>query len=87
MKRCRLLSWVFVAGVLAGPAAASEEARAMAEDTGLYGLVFETGRYDTGNKLDWLRATMVMALRHPEVGPGFRTALAEIVHEEGIALQ
>jgi UTP--glucose-1-phosphate uridylyltransferase len=49
-----------------------------------YGLVFESGRYDTGNKLDWLRATVEMALRHPELGSDFRQSLTEICRREGI---
>ncbi len=48
------------------------------------GLPFTSGRYDTGNKLDWLRATVEVALRHPELGKDFRGALAEIVRREGI---
>jgi UTP--glucose-1-phosphate uridylyltransferase len=48
------------------------------------GLPFESGRYDTGNKLDWLRATVEVALQHPEVGKGFREALTDIVRREGI---
>jgi UTP--glucose-1-phosphate uridylyltransferase len=50
-----------------------------------YGLAFETGRYDTGNKLDWLRATVEVALGHPELGEAFRGVLTEIVRREGIA--
>lgn len=50
-----------------------------------YGLVFDTGRYDTGNKLDWLRATIEVALGHPELGAEFRQVLTEIVRREGIA--
>jgi len=49
-----------------------------------FGLPFESGRYDTGNKLDWLRATVEVALQHPEVGKGFREALTDIVRREGI---
>lgn len=49
-----------------------------------YGLVFDTGRYDTGNKLDWLRATVEVALRHPELGDPFRSALTEICRREQI---
>jgi len=49
------------------------------------GIVFETGRYDTGNKLDWLRATVEVALGHRELGKPFREALTEIVRREGIA--
>lgn len=50
-----------------------------------HGVVFDSGRFDTGNKLDWLRATVEVALGHPELGPGFREALTEIVRREGIA--
>ena len=46
------------------------------------GLTFDTGRYDTGNKLDWLRATVEVALQHPELGKGFREVLAEIAQRE-----
>jgi UTP--glucose-1-phosphate uridylyltransferase len=49
-----------------------------------HGLVFDGGRYDTGNKLDWLRATVEVALQHEELGKGFRDVLAEIVRREGI---
>ncbi|MCC6383456.1 MAG: UTP--glucose-1-phosphate uridylyltransferase GalU [Dehalococcoidia bacterium] len=50
----------------------------------IYGLPFTDGRYDTGNKLDWLRATVELGLRHPEMGEGFREALAEICRRENI---
>jgi UTP--glucose-1-phosphate uridylyltransferase len=53
-----------------------------AED--FYGLTFETGRYDTGNKIDWLRATVEVALHHRELGADFRRVLTEIVRSEGI---
>ena len=43
-----------------------------------------SGRYDTGNKLDWLRATVEVALQHDELGKGFRDVLTEIVRREGI---
>jgi UTP--glucose-1-phosphate uridylyltransferase len=49
-----------------------------------HGVVFETGRFDTGNKLDWLRATVEVALRHPELGKPFRDVLGEIVRRESI---
>jgi UTP--glucose-1-phosphate uridylyltransferase len=57
----------------------------MAEDGPFYGLVIDGGRYDIGNKLDWLRATIEVALHHPEVGPGFRTMLHELLTREGAA--
>jgi UTP--glucose-1-phosphate uridylyltransferase len=58
--------------------------RALARVEGFHGVTFDSGRYDTGNKLDWLRATVEVALRHPELGPGFRTVLGEIVSREGL---
>ena len=57
----------------------------MAEEGPFYGLVLEGGRYDIGNKLDWLRATVEVALRHPEVGPGFRAILDELLTHDGVA--
>jgi len=57
----------------------------MAEEGPFYGLVLEGGRYDIGNKLDWLRATVEVALRHPEVGPGFRAILDELLTRDGVA--
>jgi acylphosphatase len=70
MKRCRLLSWVFVAGVLAGPAAASEEARAMAEDTPVKDrAVARLVRYGGDVQGVGFRATTAaMARDHPVTG-------------------
>lgn len=42
-------------------------------------------RYDAGQKLDYLRANIEIALRHPELGDDFRELLATIVREQGIA--
>jgi UTP--glucose-1-phosphate uridylyltransferase len=57
----------------------------MAEEGPFYGLVIESGRYDIGNKLDWLRATVEVALVHEELGKPFREVLVEIVRREGLA--
>jgi UTP--glucose-1-phosphate uridylyltransferase len=48
------------------------------------GVVFDEGRYDTGDKLDWLRATVEVGLHHPDLGPAFREALVEIVRRENL---
>lgn len=37
----------------------------------VYGHVFHDGRYDTGNKLDWLKATVELALRREDLGGPF----------------
>ena len=48
------------------------------------GVVFDEGRYDTGNKLDWLRATVELALQHQELGSDFRAMLSDICRREGL---
>ena len=58
--------------------------RGLARVEGFHGVTFDTGRYDTGNKLDWLRATVEVALRHPELGAPFRSVLSEIARREGL---
>jgi len=43
----------------------------------LYALEFEGRRYDAGNKLEFLQATVDLALEHDELGPPFRAYLEE----------
>jgi UTP--glucose-1-phosphate uridylyltransferase len=43
----------------------------------VYGYPFEHGRFDAGNKLDYLRATVELALERPDLGPPFRAYLQE----------
>jgi UTP--glucose-1-phosphate uridylyltransferase len=51
----------------------------------VYGYVFDGGRFDIGKKLDYLRATVELALERDDLGPEFREVLAEIVRRHGIA--
>ncbi len=44
-----------------------------------YGLVFSERRYDIGNKLDFLRATVEIAMNRADLASPFREVLAEIV--------
>ncbi len=53
-------------------------------DEDVYGYVFTEGRYDAGNKLDYLRAVVEHAGEDPALGPPFREMLAEYVKREGI---
>jgi UTP--glucose-1-phosphate uridylyltransferase len=48
------------------------------------GYTFVDGRYDVGNKLDYLRATVELALAREDLGPAFRAWLAQYVRDEGI---
>jgi UTP--glucose-1-phosphate uridylyltransferase len=50
----------------------------------VYGYTFVDGRYDVGNKLDYLRATVELALAREDLGPGFRAWLSGYVREHGI---
>ena len=51
----------------------------------VYGWTFRDGRFDVGNKLDYLRATVELALEREDLGPGFRAFLADVVRREGLA--
>ena len=50
----------------------------------VYGLPFVRGRYDVGNKLDYLRATVELALERDDLGSEFRRYLSELVRREGL---
>ncbi len=54
------------------------------QDQAVYGQVFTNGRYDTGKKIDYLRATVELAARREDLGPEFRAFLAEFVRSEGL---
>ena len=47
----------------------------------VFGYPFEKGRYDVGNKLDYLRATVELALERDDLGPPFRAYLTELLKE------
>ena len=51
----------------------------------VYGHTFEKGRYDIGNKLDYLRATVELALERDDLGPPFRDFLGQVARREGLA--
>jgi UTP--glucose-1-phosphate uridylyltransferase len=52
------------------------------EQQTIYGYVFEDGRYDIGDKLDYLRATVELAINREDLGPKFRTFLADLVQRK-----
>ena len=51
----------------------------LAREQAVYAYVFENGRFDVGNKLDYLRATVEMAIDREDVGGEFRAYLADLV--------
>ena len=53
-------------------------------DEPVYGFVFDEGRFDIGKKIDYLRATVELALDRDDLGGEFRQFLAELVRRRGI---
>jgi UTP--glucose-1-phosphate uridylyltransferase len=52
-----------------------------------YGYVFEGTRYDAGEKLGYLKATVDYALRHPTLGAEFRAYLGGLKEEQAKPLR
>lgn len=50
----------------------------------VYGFVFDEGRYDIGKKIDFLRATVEMALLRDDLGDEFRSFLRDLVARGGL---
>jgi UTP--glucose-1-phosphate uridylyltransferase len=50
----------------------------------VYGFVFDEGRFDIGKKIDYLRATVELALDREDLGPEFRQFLADVMRRRGI---
>jgi UTP--glucose-1-phosphate uridylyltransferase len=48
------------------------------------GYVFAEGRFDIGKKIDYLRATVELALRREDLGPEFREFLEMVCRREQI---
>ena len=53
-------------------------------DQPVYGCVLETGLYDTGDKMGFLRATVEVALAREDLGAEFRAFLGEVARREGL---
>jgi UTP--glucose-1-phosphate uridylyltransferase len=46
-----------------------------------HGVIFRGRRYDTGDRLDYVRAVVQLAMRHPQIGAAFSAWLREYVQE------
>ena len=51
--------------------------KALADQEPVYGWTFRNGRFDVGNKLGYLEATVELALEREDIGPAFRKFLVE----------
>jgi UTP--glucose-1-phosphate uridylyltransferase len=54
------------------------------ESQPFYGYTCQGGRYDVGQKLDFLRANIELALDRPDLGPAFSAWLTEFVKQRGL---
>ena len=54
----------------------------LAQEQAVYAYVFEGGRFDIGNKLDYLKATVEMGIDREDVGEDFREFLADLVQRK-----
>src|SRR4051794_12197634 len=59
--------------------------RVLMQDEPVYGFPFHHGRFDVGNKADYLRATVELALERDDLGPAFREFLRELARREGLS--
>ena len=55
------------------------------ESQPVYGVSFTEGRYDIGQKLDFLRANVEIALSRPDLGPELEEILVDILRRRGRA--
>ena len=58
--------------------------RVMAKNGSVYAYNFKGKRYDTGNKLGYLKATVEFALRRDDIGPEFRQYLKSLLMDNKI---
>jgi UTP--glucose-1-phosphate uridylyltransferase len=83
MGRYVLTSDIFPAIERVAPGKGGEiqvtDAIAALMDDGVYGYRFSQGRYDTGNKLDYLKTIVEYALVRDDLGPDFLAFLHEVV--------
>ena len=59
--------------------------RVMAKNGNVYAYNFKGKRYDTGNKLGYLKATVEFALRRDDIGPEFRQYLKSLFMDNKIS--
>ena len=63
----------------AGEIQLTDALRELVRQGDFYGYVFKGRRYDAGEKLGYLKATVDYALRHPQLGADFRAYIEDVV--------
>ena len=54
----------------------------LAQEQAVYAYVFDGGRFDVGNKLDYLKATIEIAIEREDIGQEVRTWLGDLVERK-----
>jgi len=54
------------------------------EEQSVFGWICRGGRYDVGQKLDFLRANVELALARPDLGPPFAAWLRELLEKRDL---
>jgi UTP--glucose-1-phosphate uridylyltransferase len=66
----------------AGEVQLTDAINLLAQEQAVYALVYEGTRYDIGKKIDYLRATVEVAIRREDLSKEFRAFLADLVQRE-----
>jgi len=56
--------------------------KVLLSDEDVYGFTFESGRFDVGNKLEYLKSIVQLALEREDLGPGFRDFLVDLIDHQ-----
>ncbi len=67
---------------LGGEIQLTDAINTLAQQQTVYAYLFDGVRYDIGKKLDYLRATVELAIDRDDLGPEFRAFLAELVQRK-----
>jgi UTP--glucose-1-phosphate uridylyltransferase len=59
--------------------ALQEMARTPEQTGGVYGVIFRGRRYDTGDRLDYIKAIVQLAVEREDLGPDLRPWLKDFV--------
>jgi UTP--glucose-1-phosphate uridylyltransferase len=67
---------------VAGEIQLTDAINILAQEQAVYAYVFEGGRFDTGNKLDYVKAMIEMAIERDDIGKDLRRWLGDLVQRK-----
>jgi UTP--glucose-1-phosphate uridylyltransferase len=69
---------------VAGELQITDAIGALLKERPVFGVVFTTGRFDIGRKLEFMMANLELGLERPDLGPDLAVALSELVRRRGL---